>query len=244
MEKKKKRDSILIVMICVAAVILVIIGGVWTASRIAHSLKVRHNRVKSHDDEYVQAQMMDYLEDRYHEKFVMKYYSQHLGGTWNGNYVVMGAWPEGKEDGMYFTVTGYPDAEGNLGFYDTYASDRVDDEMRDYFKPYIVKYYGEYLSYSTFFYWSSFSSEVPADISLEEMFAQKAKAELALWIDVEQQEMDSNLENLESLAKELQNHKFRGKFLVVLCDIESHRGYWEYDFHISDEEIEMTEEAY
>ncbi|MCM1237004.1 MAG: hypothetical protein NC489_43570 [Ruminococcus flavefaciens] len=245
MEKKKKWSGILIVVLCVAAGILVSIGGVWTAGRVAHSLKVRHNRAKSYDDEYVLAQMMDYLEERYHEKFVKKYYNCCLG-SWYGNYVEMGAWPEGKENQEYFfTVTGYPDAEGNLSFYDTYVNLRVEKEMENYFQPYINKYYEKRVSY-----WIDFSEYgLPADISIEELFKQKAEATIYIGIYVEQQEMDRNLENLESLAKELQDKKFRGELSVDLLekdksDDKLYSVYWIYLFNISDEKIEMTEEAY
>lgn len=252
---KTQKKKILIVICCIAVGIIAVTGIAVGPGRvlakkyqeIKHKALVRDNLQKAHDDEYVQAQMMDYLEERYHEKFVMKYYQCHLG-TWNGNYVEMGAWPEGKEDEEHFiTVEGHPNAEGNLDFYDSYVKKRVKKEMEDYFQPYVDKYYDGYLSYWIF----SLGGNLPADISLEELFAQKVEAEMFLSIHVEQQEVDSNLGNLESLAKELQDHKFRGTFSVDLFETDKnksdgklYRYYRTYEFHISDEKIEMTERTF
>lgn len=226
MEKNKKGRKVK-VLLCVTAGFLaltvIVVGSGYTLVKkhkeakikAAHEAQVKENLKKAHDDEYVQAQMMDYLEERYHEKFVMKYYQCNRGG-WYGNYVEMGVWPEGKEDaGHLFEVTGDPDAEGNLIYSDSYLDLRMGKEMEDYFQPYIDKYYTDYLSYSIFLS-DPFTGSLPGDITLDELFEQKYEAHLYFDIHVEQQEMDSNLRNLDALAKELQENKFRGRFRVAL----------------------------
>lgn len=262
MEKKKKdkKDKKRIILLSLAAVIFASAGFVAgpgrtlvkkhkeTKIKAAYEAQVKEKRKKAYDDEYVQAQMMDYLEERYHEKFVMKYYQCNLG-TYYGDYVVMGVWPEGKEDEKHlFEVEGHPDTEGNLNYSDTYVNMRIEKEMKDYFRPYMDKYYDEYLSYGIFFSGASFNYNVPADITLDELFAHKYEADLDFSIHVERQEVDSNFGNLESLAKELQDNKFRGTFSVALfetnknkLDDESYWCYREYVFHISDEKITMKE---
>lgn len=254
-KRKKKKDRIRI-LLCIVAVIFVLAGFAVGPGRIAvknlnevrikviQKIKAGENRRKLDDEKYVQAQMMEYLEERYHEKFIMKRYEDCLG-TWYGNYIEMEVCPEGKDDGKHlFEVRGHPDDEWNLDYSDTRVDLRIKKEMEEYFRPYIDKYYENYFLYWIFLYSTSFSGNLPVDLTLEELFAQKYELNLHFSVNVEQQETDSNLENLKPLAKELQDNKFRGTLSVTFyvtdknkSDDEAYCGYQVYDIYISKKEI-------
>lgn len=93
-ENEWKKDKKQIVLLSLAAVIFASAGftaGPWRVlvkkQREAQVKEVIRERLQeTRNKEYVQAQMMDFLEEEYHEKFVMKGYIDCLG-NWYGNYV-------------------------------------------------------------------------------------------------------------------------------------------------------------
>lgn len=216
MEKKKKRNRILIVTICVTAVILAGIGGVWTASSVAHSLKVSRNKVKIKNPEYVQAQMMDYLEERYHEKFVMKNYYP-MGYSYS-SYVRMEAWPEGKEDDAHeFEVQGYLNDEGNLDYFDTYVCVRLEKEFVKYFEPVMDEYFEDYCCDMAFIgEW--IQHNVPADVTVEELLEYRANRDypmpiLSVCMNPAQ---EFELKKIELFCRDIQSKGFRGEIAIEL----------------------------
>lgn len=254
--KKKKKDRLVIVLLCVVVGIIVSAAaevGPVRAWRAYHDKEVREQRERPRqytiwDEEYVQAQIMVYLEERYHEKFVMKSYTSNLG-TWNGNFVIMKVWPEGKEDDAHlFEVTGYRNENDELDYYDSYVYIRLEKEMEEYFQPFVDEYYNEYLSYYVSFFMGENKCNLPAEISVSELLTRSDYASVTMYLQLhaEPQE-DCNYGNMASLAKELQERKFRGKLNIDLFQIDgdndtSYLWYQTYLFDISDEKIEVSEE--
>lgn len=116
----------MIAIIILGAVILILAGFAVKLNYVLGG-GYREDKLESHEEmmnwfkqkleeqeKYEQAQMMDYLEERYHEKFVMKSYIRNLKKQ--GGYSQMEAWPEGKEDDWHlFEVYGYLGEGGTHG---------------------------------------------------------------------------------------------------------------------------------
>lgn len=239
--------------LCVVAGILVSVAvvmgpvRVWKLShdRAAHEQKTKPYQNTIWDEEYVQAQIMEYLEERYHEKFVMKSYQCYLG-NWAGNYVEMEVWPEGKEDDKYlFLVRGYRNENDELDYEDTYFDLQLKKKIKDYFQPCIDEYYDEYLSYYVIL--SPFTDSyrnLPVDISIEELlelneFMDYVSPYLCVELHLEPQE-DYNDEIMEALAKRLQENQFRGELQIALSG-KHEKHYQSFSFLICADKIESTE---
>ena len=184
--------------------------------KAAHEAQVKENLRKAHDDEYVQAQMMDYLEERYHGKFVMKSYNNYLGG-WYGNYVEMRACPEGKDDEEHlFIVEGYPNDEGNLEYFDTFVLVRLEKRYVKFFEPIMDEYFEDY--YSDMYFWNTGKlGNISADVTVEELlelgYCSYAIPILNVVMNPEQ---GFDLKNMELFCRAMQAERFRG--LIRVCD--------------------------
>lgn len=250
--EKKKKDRKMIVLLCVAAGVLAsaaaVVGPV-RAWKGYHDKDVREQRERPRqytiwDEQYVQAQIMVYLEERYHEKFVMKSYVSYLG-EFAGNYVSMEVWPKDKEDDKHlFKVQGYRNENDELDYYDSYVYLRLEKEMVEYVQPFIGEYFDDYKSY-----WVRFPREVtcghnlPAEISVEDLLKLDASEDYEspiLFIDVQAEaQKDYNYGSMALLAKELQDNQFRGKVIVTFRD-EYNKDCGSYMFDINEDKIESS----
>lgn len=252
---KKKKDRKRMVLLCVATGILVsaaVVVGPVRAWKAYHDKEVREQRERPRqytiwDEEYVQAQILVYLEERYHEKFVMKGYISYLG-EFAGNYVSMEVWPEGKEDNEHlFKVKGYRNEDDELDYYDSYVYLRLEKEMEEYVQPVIGEYFDDDISY-----WVQFSREVtcehnlPVEISVEDLLKLDPSKDyeppnLIIEVQTEQQK-DYNYGSMSLLAKELQDNRFRGK-LTIRFRGEHNESYGSYLFDIDEDEIVNSGDA-
>lgn len=253
MEKKKKKKAgrVLIVVLCIAAGILVSMGGTKLGGRIYHSIKVSQNKAKIKDSGYVQTQMMDYLEERYHEKFVMKEYYP-MGYSYSC-YVSMEAWPKGKEDDEHeFEVQGYFNDEGNLDYFDTYVCVRLEKEFVKYFEPVMDEYFEDYYC-DMVFLGEWIQHNVPADVTVGELLEYDAARDypLPLLRICMNPKQELELKNIELFCRDMQSKGFRGEIeLEMPCDKEQYieivDGTYQghelngYNFLISDKKIVET----
>lgn len=248
---KQKKDKIIFLTVTFCIILVIISFAVLLTvfskkiNKKNENAVVIENRKKANDKEYVQSQMMDYLENRYHEKFVKKYYEFSNGG-WGGTYFHMDAYPKGKEDDEHtFSVWGNFDEDGNLVYSDSYPYLRLNKDMTEHFRPFIEKYYDKYLYYDVDFgNLNSFDSRLPLNISAEDFLKLDdsegyRNPDLYLHLQVESQK-DFNYDVLESLAKTLQENRFRGHFTFSLFEINEQKACKSYTFNIYKDRIEIS----
>lgn len=222
--EKKKKDRIRIGLLSLAAVIFASAGfaaGPWHVLVKKHKEAqvkeaIRERLQETRNKEYVQAQMMDFLEKRYHEKFVMKGYIDCLG-NWYGNYVEMKACPEGKDDGEHlFIVEGKPDDAGNLEYKDSYLYVLIEKDYLKYFEPVIDEYFDD-CHYEVDFYpeYNTVSPEIPGDATVEELLEFKAGRDYNKPLISIYSEQKLKPEAQRDFCGKLQDKKFQGS--VDLC---------------------------
>lgn len=238
----KKKQNKIIILICTVC----ILAGATLASVKIFTFSTRKNEHKKQvqNEEFVQTQIMDYLENRYHEKFVLKnirFYSETVADKC----VTVDAWPEEKEDDEhYFKVIGHINANKQLEYCDTYVDLRLIKELKEYIEPYINKYYDEYLSYDiTFTHPDHYWSNLPANIKLERSFRYFNRVNPCIHLNLQTDSHEhSYYDTMEALAKYLKENDMKGTLEInyLNTDGTSYRTYsfnldWEKEIVISGE---------
>ena len=160
-KNKKVRNLFILLVMVLGALFLFVLTNVVKFGIVLH------NKAKYRDSEFVQQDIMNYLEDRYGEEFVMESYTGR-GYSYN-NYVQMYAYPKGREESRYkFQVQGYYNKKGEMEYFDTYVYQKLKEEYEERLDPYIAEYFDEYKYYLEYnVEWVN--SNLPADITLDEM---------------------------------------------------------------------------
>jgi len=229
--EKKKKDRLVIAILILAVVILVLAGF---AVKLNYMLGggYREDRMKSHEEmmnwfeqkikeseKHGQAQMMDYLEERYHEKFVMKGYIDCLG-NWYGNYVEMKACPEGKDDGEHlFIVEGKPDDSGNLEYRDSYFYILIEKDFLKYFEPVMEDYFDDF--YCKVYFapeYSTISPKISGNATVEELLEYRAGKDYEKPVLSIYSEKRLMPETQRFFCRELQIMKFQGTVSIRTTD--------------------------
>ena len=225
--RKKKKDKLRMVLLSLAAVIFASAGfvaGPWHVLVKKHKEAqvkeaIRERLQETRNKEYVQAQMMDFLEERYHEKFVMKGYIDCLG-NWYGNYVEMKACPEGKDDGEHlFIVEGKPDDAGNLEYKDSYLYILIEKDYLKYFEQVINEYFDNCHCEVDFYpEYNTVSPKIPGNATVEELLGFKAGRDYYKPLLCIYSEQKLKPEVQGAFFRELQNKKFQGRVDMCVTD--------------------------
>lgn len=225
--EKKKKDKKRIVLLSLAAVIFASAGfvaGPWHVLVKKHKEAqvkeaIRERLQETRNKEYVQAQMMDFLEERYHEKFVMKGYIDCLG-NWYGNYVEMKACPEGKDDGEHlFIVEGKPDDSGNLEYRDSYFYILIEKDFLKYFEPVMEDYFDDF--YCKVYFapeYSTISPKISGNATVEELLEYRAGKDYEKPVLSIYSEKRLMPETQRFFCRELQIMKFQGTVSIRTTD--------------------------
>lgn len=224
---KKKKDKLRMVLLSLAAVIFASAGfvaGPWHVLVKKHKEAqvkeaIRERLQETRNKEYVQAQMMDFLEERYHEKFVMKGYIDCLG-NWYGNYVEMKACPEGKDDGEHlFIVEGKPDDSGNLEYRDSYFYILIEKDFLKYFEPVMEDYFDDF--YCKVYFapeYSTISPKISGNATVEELLEYRAGKDYEKPVLSIYSEKRLMPETQRFFCRELQIMKFQGTVSIRTTD--------------------------
>ena len=191
---------------------IVLIMGiiVWIGNRI----RIQHNINKYKNQDFVQQEMLRYLEERYGEKFVMQSFTGY--GYSYSNHAEMKACPEGQEDEEHtFQVQGYYNKDGTMDFYDTYVMVRLLKDYEAYLDPIIGEYFDEYKFYMTVSAeWVT--NSLPPDTTLEDLWEMTAGVDYPtpnLLINVAPgQSVD--LEKVHQVCEGLREKKLRGRISI------------------------------
>ena len=191
---------------------IVLIMGiiVWIGNRI----RIQNNINKYKNQDFVQQEMLRYLEERYGEKFVMQSFTGY--GYSYSNYAEMKACPEGQEDEEHtFQVQGYYNKDGAMDFYDTYVMVRLLKDYEAYLDPIIGEYFDEYKFYMTVSAeWVT--NSLPPDTTLEDLWEMTAGVDYPIpTISIYLPPKESII-NFEKMVEGLSKKLFRGDIGVKL----------------------------
>ena len=191
---------------------IVLIMGiiVWIGNRI----RIQHNINKYKNQEFVQSEMLRYLEGRYGEKFVMQSFTGY--GYSYSNYAEMKACPEGQEDEEHtFQVQGYYNKDGTMEFYDTYVMVRLLKDYEAYLDPIIGEYFDEYKFYMTVSAeWVT--NSLPPDTTLEDLWKMSAGVDYPMpkvYLCIAPM-TNIDLDILKEICLNMQKFGFRGKLKI------------------------------
>lgn len=185
------------------------------------------------NQEFVQTQIMNYLESRYHEKFVLKNI-QFYSGAIADKFVSVDAWPEEKEDDEHnFKVIGRINANMKLEYCDTYVDLRLIKELKEYIEPYIDKYYDEYLSYDiTFSHPDHYWSNLPANIKLESSSWYLNQVNPCIHLNLQTDSHEHGYyDTMEALAKYLKDNDIKGTLEINYLNTDG-SSYQTYSFNL------------
>lgn len=267
--EKKKKDRLVIAILILAAVILVLAGF---ASELNYVLGggYREDRMEAHEEmmnlfeqkikeseKHGQAQMMDYLEKRYHEKFVMKSYEHRGNGI---KYSEMEVWPEGKEDDRHlFSVFRFRGKDGNIDFNDTYVYVKLRKEFLNYYSLVTDKYFDEYYSDMTGPLIANERNKeqkkLKPDITVEELLTEDYSTQtLVIYLKPDQK---PDIDHMVAFCREMRSKKFLGDVSILITrdektfqavSSETYKFQYEdasdrFSFHIRDDHISMYKDG-
>ena len=191
---------------------------VFIACKLIRFGIVIHNKAKYRDPQFVQQDIMNYLEDRYGEEFVMESYMGR-GYSFN-NYVQMYVYPKGKEDELYkFKVQGYFDKNGKMNYYDGYVMVKLRDDYENAVRKIIDEHFSDYKFYLEFeSEWVTKS--LPPDTQLEDLWNYSANADYPLprlCIMLKKSQKDAfNKDNILDMGYKLGDWGYRGEIMMFL----------------------------
>lgn len=192
--------------------------SVFMAFKLINFGIVMHNKSKYRNPQFVQQDIMNYLEDRYGEEFVMESYMGR-GYSFN-NYVQMYVYPKGKEDELYkFKVQGYFDKKGKMNYYDGYVMVKLRDDYENGVRKIIDEHFKDYKFYLDF-YSEWITNNLPPDTQLDDLWNYSANVDYPLprlcIMLKKSQESNFNKERIKKMGHELGEWGFRGEIWVYL----------------------------
>lgn len=128
------------------------------------------------DDEY-KIQILEYLNERYGEDFVIDKIEHNMYQPYAVNAIGHAVSDLDKE--FCFQIQGYSDKWGNITYYDTYVMYKIKDDYEKYMSDIARKYFDEFDLHMTF-YSEWITVNIPADADLEKMWDLSANVDYPL----------------------------------------------------------------